>query len=67
MEVLTALAKTLLKMFAADIGLTASAVAVVALVWLGRDALPPSGAPWLLAGGVLCALVVGVVRGARRR
>lgn len=66
MDMLSALAKTLAKMFAADLGLTVSAVAVVVLIALGLagGVLAPAVAPWLLAAGVLGALVFGVVRGA---
>jgi len=66
MDVLADLARTLVKMFAADLWLTCGAIAVVVIVRLGlaQGLLPAAAAPWLLAAGVLGALVLGVVHGA---
>ncbi|HEV2364134.1 MAG TPA: hypothetical protein VGS12_08060 [Caulobacteraceae bacterium] len=68
MDVLKALGATVLKMFAADLWLTLSALAAVGgsgaavrLHWIAPEALP-----FLLAAGVLAALVLGVAHGARR-
>jgi hypothetical protein len=68
MEVLRALAATIGKMFAADLALTATAVAAVGLAAAGLRGhlIAPHVLPFALAGGVLAALAVGVVRGARR-
>ncbi|MEO8927709.1 MAG: hypothetical protein ABI306_11165 [Caulobacteraceae bacterium] len=68
MEVLRALAATLAKMFVTDLWLTATALAAVGLCALGlrTHVIGPAPLPFLLAGGVLAALAVGVIRGARR-
>ena len=66
---LKALGSTLLKMFSADLWLTLTALATVA-VCAGATKLgllEPALMPPLLAGGVLAALLVGVGRGAGRR
>ena len=68
MEVLRALAATIGKMFAADLWLTVTVLAAVALCALGLRAhlIAPTALPFALAGGILAALTVGVFRGARR-
>lgn len=68
MEILRALAATLGKMFAADLWLTATALAAVGLCAAGLrgHVIPPSVLPFALAAGVLIALAIGVIRGARR-
>lgn len=68
MPVLKALAAEISKMFAADLWLTLTALAAIGLGALGLrlHALPPAGLPFLLAGGIVAALAVGVIRGARR-
>jgi hypothetical protein len=68
MDVLRALAATIAKMFATDLWLTATTVAAVAICAIGLHArvLPPEIVPFVLAAGVVVALVVGVIRGARR-
>ncbi len=68
MEVLRALLATVGKMFAADLWLTATALAAVALCAAGLRGhlIAPSILPFALAGGVLAALAIGVIRGARR-
>jgi|GEM_PF-4975066 len=68
MEVLRALAATIGKMFATDLWLTATALAAVGLCAAGLRAhlIAPAALPFVLAGGVLAALTVGVIRGARR-
>ncbi len=67
-DVIRALFATVTKMFFADLWLTIAALATVALCaagvrsgWLRADV-----APFLLAAGVLVALVAGVIHGARR-
>jgi hypothetical protein len=67
-SVLRALGAEILKMFAADLWLTVTAVGVVAGVGLllNGGIIGPGPASFLLAGGILAALGVGVVRGARR-
>ncbi|MGI9169395.1 MAG: hypothetical protein ACR2FH_04365 [Caulobacteraceae bacterium] len=68
MEILRALGAEIFMMFAADLWLTVTALAAVALAALALRGhlLAPSLLPFALAGGVLVALAVGVVRGARR-
>ncbi len=68
METFRALLATLGKMFAADVWLSLTAVAAVGLCAFGLDQrlIPASAAPFLLGGGVLAALTIGVLRGARR-
>ena len=68
MDVLRALAATIAKMFITDLWLTATALAAVALCAIGlRTHIVPAGIlPFLLAGGIMAALAVGVIRGARR-
>lgn len=68
MSVLRALASTLFKMFLGDIGLTATALFVVAgcAGALGVHLLPAATIPFLLSLGVLLALAIGVARGVRR-
>lgn len=68
MDVLRALAATIWKMFAADLWLTLTALAAVALfaVALRTGFLATGLLPFALAGGVLGALAVGVIHGARR-
>jgi hypothetical protein len=62
MDVIAALVATLRKMFAGDAILSLAAVACVAIVGLLRHSgiLPATAAPWLLAFGVSCVLVVAV-------
>ena len=69
MDVLRALAATIAKMFATDLWLTATALAAVALCAIGLRAhiVPPAILPFLLAAGIVAALAVGVIRGARRQ
>lgn len=69
MDVLKALGAEIYKMFVADLWLTMTALATVA-VCAGATKLgliEPGLMPPLLAGGVLAALLVGVGRGAGRR
>jgi uncharacterized membrane protein len=68
MGVLRALAAEIGKMFAADLWLTLAAVAAVTLtgVALGAGVIGRDVAPFTVTVGVLAALAVGVVRGARR-
>ncbi|MBA3811065.1 MAG: hypothetical protein H0X27_05365 [Caulobacteraceae bacterium] len=68
MGVLAALGAEIAKMFAADFRLSLTAVATIGLcaVGLRLHALPPADLPFLLAGGIVAALAVGVVRGAPR-
>ncbi|MBV8592664.1 MAG: hypothetical protein JOZ27_00015 [Caulobacteraceae bacterium] len=67
MNLLAALAAEIGKMFVADLWLTLTALAVVGFAALALHArlAPPAALPFLVAGGVLAALVIGVVRGAR--
>ncbi len=65
MNVLSELGATIVKMFAADLWLSLIALAAVGLCalalrghWVSASALP-----FLLAAGVLAALMVGVLRG----
>jgi hypothetical protein len=69
MNVLRALGAEIFKMFAADLWLTLTAVAVVAgcAFALRAHATSPDALPFILAAGILAALAVGVVRGARRK
>jgi hypothetical protein len=69
MDVIKALGQTIAKMFVADLGLTLTAVAVVALCATGLrlGVLPPTITPYLIAAGVAAALMVGVARGARAK
>ena len=68
MDILRDLGATLLKMFAADLWLTMSALAAVGLVGaaLQIGILAPPAAPFALATGVLAALALGVIHSARR-
>lgn len=68
MDVLRALGATILKMFAADLWLTLSALGAVGLCAAGSRAeiLPPAALPFVLAAGVVASLAVGVIHGARR-
>ena len=68
MDILRELGATLLKMFAADLWLSLSALAAVVLVAtaLQMRLLPPTAAPFVLATGVLAALTLGVIHSARR-
>ncbi len=68
MEVVKELGATLYKMFVADFWLSLIALAAVvgcALALRGH-AIGAGALPFLLAAGVLAALIVGVLRGARR-
>jgi hypothetical protein len=67
MEIVTAFLRTIAKMFAADLWLSLTAVAVVAGcgVALRLHVLPAESIPFLLAAGVTAALIIGVARGAR--
>ncbi len=67
MEVLKALLQTIVKMFAADLWLSLTAIAVVTACGaaLSAGVLPAPILPYLLAAGVMAALVIGVARGAR--
>lgn len=59
------IARTLVKMFLADIGLTLGALATLAATWAIRD-FDPGLAPWVLTAGIVLSLILGVWRGARR-
>jgi hypothetical protein len=65
-EILTAFFRTIAKMFAADLWLTITAVAVVSACGaaLSFHVLTPASLPYLLAAGVMAALAIGVARGA---
>ena len=67
MDVLRALADEIRKMFAADLLLTLTVLAVVAAVGAALRAglIAANTAPALLGAGVLVALIAGVARGAR--
>ncbi len=67
MDVLKAFLQTIVKMFAADLWLSVTAIAVVAICGgaLSAGVLPGSVLPYLLAAGVMAALVIGVARGAK--
>lgn len=66
-DVLKAFLATLLKMFAADLWLTLIALGSVALCAAGLRSgiVRPDMSPFLLALGVVAALVAGVAHGAR--
>jgi len=68
MSILRALGSTIYKMFVGDIGLTATALFVVAACAALRafHALPAAAVPFLLAVGILLALGISVARGIRR-
>jgi len=68
MSIFRALAAELFKMFAGDRWLTLTAILVVAGCALaaGAHVLSPTVLPFVLAGGILSALALGVIRGARR-
>ena len=67
MDVLKALGETILKMFAADLWLSLTALAVIGLTTLGlAHGLPAGVAPFALTAGIAAALAIGVARGARR-
>ena len=68
MGVVRELLATLLKMFAADLWLTVTAVVAVAAAGLAlrAGAIGAGALPFLLAAAILAALAVGVLRGARR-
>ena len=56
---------TLYKMFAADLVMTAIALATVALCAAGAGVVGATALPWLLVAGVVVALIVAVLRGAK--
>ena len=66
--ILRDLGATLVKMFAADLWLTLVAVASVGLcaAALRSGLIGPGVLPFVLAGGILAALVVGVAHGVLR-
>ncbi len=66
--ILRDLGATLIKMFAADLWLTLVAIVSVTLcaVALRSGLIGPGALPFVLAGGILAALVAGVAHGARR-
>ncbi len=68
MEVLRELGATLVKMFVADFWLSFIALVAVGLSAVGLRGhwIAPGALPFLLGLGVLAALAVGVVRGAKR-
>ena len=68
MDVLRAFVRTVVKMFAADLWLSLAAIGVVAAsgAALSLHVLSPAAVPYLLAAGVMAALVMGVARGSRR-
>ncbi|MGH6992882.1 MAG: hypothetical protein ACRED8_03640 [Caulobacteraceae bacterium] len=68
MDVLAALGRTLIKMFAADIALTGSAVvAVIACaILLKTGVIGPFAIPLILAAAILAALAWAVLRAAAR-
>ncbi len=57
---------TLYKMFAADLVMTALALATVGVCAVGARIVGASVLPWLLVCGVTAALVVAIVRGVKR-
>lgn len=65
MEVLAAFFRTIAKMFAADLWLSLTAVAVVAACGaaLSFHLLPATSLPYLLGAGIMAALAIGVARG----
>ena len=67
MNVIQALLAEIGKMFAADVWLTITALATIATCAGGLRAhvLPPAAVPFVVTGGVIVALIVGVARGAR--
>ncbi len=69
MDILRAFLRTIVKMFAADLWLSLTAIVVVMAcgVALSAHLLSAGVVPYLLAAGVMAALVIGVVRGAGPR
>lgn len=67
-DILKALGATITKMFAADLWLTFIALGAVgvSLLALHSGAVAPRSIPFMLAGGVLFALIAGVVHGSHR-
>ena len=67
MSVLRALGAEIFKMFAADLWMTLTALGAVLVCAIGLRAhvIGAGALPFVLAGGVLIALGVGVFRGAR--
>ena len=67
MAVFKAFLQTIVKMFAADLWLSLTAIAVVVACGgaLAAGVLPAATLPFLLAAGVMAALIIGVARGAR--
>ena len=67
MDVLKALVGEIFKMFAADLWLSVTALAAIGLCAAGSrlHALPLGDLPFALAGGIVAALAVGVIRGAQ--
>lgn len=68
MSLIRAVVALLIKIFAADLWLTLTAIAAVALCGVGLEShiLNPAALPWCLTAGVLVALTIGVARGSRR-
>ena len=69
MTLIRAVVALLIKIFAADLWLTLTAIAAVALSGLGlqNHILSPAALPWCLTAGVLAALIIGVARGSKRQ
>jgi FtsH-binding integral membrane protein len=56
---------TLYKMFAADLVMTALALATVAICATAANAIDATALPFILLFGVMLALVIAVARGAK--
>ncbi len=67
MSVIRATVVLLVKIFAADLWLTLTALATVGVcaVGLNLHILVPGALPYMLTGGVLAALTIGAVRGSK--
>jgi FtsH-binding integral membrane protein len=57
---------TLYKMFAADLAMTALALATVAICAAASGSIGATALPFVLLFGVILALVIAVARGAKR-
>ena len=68
MNLIRAVIAMLIKIFAADLWLTLTAIMAVALCGAGLKShiLDPAALPWCLTAGVLAALTIGVARGSKR-
>jgi hypothetical protein len=67
MDILRAFLQTIVKMFAADLWLSLTAIVVVMACGtaLSTHLLSAGVLPYLLASGVMAALIIGVARGAK--